>query len=308
MSQPNPKRPSAPQTPESEETQSQTRREMLRHLMLGAGAVAVAPLVGCGAGPDPVDASMADSGTDASIDSGLDAAADASVDAPEDAGPIAWASGGTVAMVAKATYPSPFGALPDSCLEVQPTTAGPCTTEDDLDREDISEEWSGLPMRVALKILTPDCAPLANATVSIWHTNIEGSYSGETPSDRCYFDSDYAMQNFFRGVQTSNEDGEVFFDSCFPGWYPGRAIHIHFEVRTAERSYKISQLFFPDELITEIFGTHPEYVSFGQPDTSNDTDGVTARLDASARAALTFEIAKMSDGAMLASKVVTVGA
>ena len=50
-----------------------------------------------------------------------------------------WATGGTKSMTDKATYPDPFAEAPDSCLLVTTTTAGPCTTQSELLREDVSE-------------------------------------------------------------------------------------------------------------------------------------------------------------------------
>jgi protocatechuate 3,4-dioxygenase beta subunit len=190
---------------------------------------------------------------------------------------------------------------------VAATTAGPCTTENDLLREDVSEGWTGLPVRLALRVVDRSCNPLAGATVRIWHTNIEGSYSGETPSNRfCLLNQAHASRNFFRGVQVTDADGTVFFDTCFPGWYPGRAVHIHFQVEDDSRSYRISQLFFPEDVTQDIFATHSEYVPYGQPDTVFATDGIIAAIPIAERERHLLSVARMTDGAMLASKTVTV--
>jgi len=69
----------------------------------------------------------------------------------------AWASGGTAAMLDKASYPSPFTDALSTCALVATTTEGPCTTSSDLAREDISESWSGLPVRLALKVVDGSC-------------------------------------------------------------------------------------------------------------------------------------------------------
>jgi hypothetical protein len=37
-------------------------------------------------------------------------------------------------------------------------------------------------------------------------------------------------QTFLRGIQTTNSDGNVTFTTIYPGWYQGRATHIHVEV------------------------------------------------------------------------------
>src|SRR5262245_18487814 len=218
-----------------------------------------------------------------------------------------WATGGTASMTDKATYPDPFTGVADSCALVATTTQGPCTTEDDLLREDVSEGWTGLPVRLALRVVDSSCNPLPGATVKIWHTNLEGSYSGQTPNNgMCLKDQAYASQNFHRGIQITDADGTVFFDTCFPGWYRGRAIHIHFQVKDDTRSYRVSQLFFPEDVTQDIFATHPEYSPYGQPDTGFATDGIVAAIPTAERDRLILTVARMTDGAMLASKTVTV--
>ena len=218
-----------------------------------------------------------------------------------------WARGGTAAMTAKASYPNPHEVPPSGCELFIPTTAGPCTTALQLDREDVSEGRAGLPVRLSLRIVDSDCTPRPGLVVRIWHTTIEGSYTGETPNNRfCVLDPTLASTNAFRGYQTTDVDGVVAFDTCFPGWYPGRAIHIHFEIRDSDRSLGISQIFFPEDLTTAIFAAHPDYVIFGQPNTIFSNDGVIRGIPESDRSRHLLEIAKMVDGAMLASKTLVI--
>jgi protocatechuate 3,4-dioxygenase beta subunit len=234
------------------------------------------------------------------------AAPDAGDGAPDGGGtPTDWASGGTGAMTDKATYPDPFTDAGTGCVVVGPPTQGPCTTDSDLDREDISEGWAGLPVRLALKVVDASCSPVVGAVVKVWSTNREGVYSGDTPNPgQCSENNQaYVAADFFRGVRTTDDKGVVYFDTCFPGWYRGRAIHIHFQVKSGTTSYKVSQLFFPSDVIADIFANHVDYKEFGQPDTSNTSDGIARSLDLDA---VTLKVAKMTDGAMLASKVVTV--
>lgn len=218
-----------------------------------------------------------------------------------------WARGGTAAMTQKASYPDPFAAGATSCVLVATTTEGPCTTATDLAREDVSEGWTGIPVRLAFKVVDSACNPLVGATVKIWHTNITGSYSGQTPNNAfCVLQPAFASMDFMRGVQTTAANGTVFFDTCFPGWYRGRAIHIHFQVKQGATSTRVSQLFFPEDVTQAIFAKHSEYVSFGQPDTTFANDSVMAAIAASERARHVADVARMPDGAMLASKIVTV--
>lgn len=217
-----------------------------------------------------------------------------------------WASGGTQSMTDKSSYPNPFDGTFDSCVLLAAATEGPCTTEGDLPRQDISEGWSGLPMRLALRIVDAACDPVVGVVVKIWHTNLEGSYSGQTPDDSCLTEDSYAAENFFRGTQTTNAAGEVYFDTCFPGWYVGRAVHVHFEVRDETTLRLVSQLFFAEEIVNDIFTNHEEYVPYGQPDSITSTDDIMISIPEENRNDHILSVAHMTDGAMLASAVVTI--
>lgn len=311
------------------------RRGLLRHTAVG---LATLPLVQLACGDEPLG-SRADVGLDAGL--GLDAGTEDlgpsdsgapdsgsgpdsgeladSGEAPDSGEPsdsgeapdsgviLGWAGGGTASMTQKANYPDPFTESLSNCALVTTTTLGPCTTATDLLREDVSEGWSGLPVRLALKVVDTQCNPLSGLRMKIWHTNIVGSYSGETPSNNfCLLDQAYRTSDFFRGVQDTNAEGEVYFDTCFPGWYPGRAIHIHFQILNGNTSQRVSQLFFPEDLTTDIFANHPEYEGYGQPDTVFSNDGVLAAIPQAERPRHILAVQRMSDGAMLASKVVTV--
>lgn len=217
----------------------------------------------------------------------------------------AWATGGTAAMTASDCYPDPFkgGAL--TCPLLCETTAGPCTTETTIERKDVSEGWGGLPVRLALLVVdATTCEPVAGAKVEIWHTQRTGVYSGVTPNPQmCYGNDPSAAQSmYFRGIQTAGADGRVDFDTCFPGWYNGRAIHIHFRVYVGEDAYVVSQLFFSDALNMEIFASHPDYQEFGQPNTTSTNDNIIG--DTADKTPYMLDVARMPDGAMLASKVI----
>ena len=297
------------------------RREVLRWLGVGGTAL----LAGCtveGA-DDESDASTggttggSSSGADAST-SGGSSSGDASTssggesDGETSSGGVEcgdaaaeWASGGTAAMTAKACYPDPFVGA-GACALICETTEGPCTA-DTIERQDVSEGFTGLPVRLALKIVDADtCEPVAGARVEIWHTQRTGVYSGVTPSGMmCYGDDPDAVNYlYFRGTQSAGADGRVDFDTCYPGWYSGRAIHIHFRIYIGADLYVTSQLFFDDAQNAEIFASHPEYASFGQPDTTNTTDNVIGGESDLSPYVLTT--ARMPDGAMLASKVIAI--
>lgn len=218
-----------------------------------------------------------------------------------------WATGGTAGMREKNSYPDPFSEAQVECALIGATTLGPCIVEEEFDREDVSEGWDGVPLRLGLKIVDGACNPIVGAKVKIWHTSYSGSYSGETPhNDTCLMNQDYASQNFFRGNQTTDENGVVFFDTCFPGWYPGRVIHIHFQVIVNSSESYASQLLFPEDIAHDICGNHALYAPVGLPDVNFSTDGVLEDIPASKLERNILEIERMSDGAMLGWKVLTI--
>lgn len=305
-----------------------SRGLMPRRTLLGAlGATGALLLVGCGddGGGTTDDGTTGTSGTTgttgastgddpttggAGSTTGDGSSTDPTTGDPVECGdpPATWASGGTAAMTAKACYPDPFAGGVVACPLLCETTAGPCTA-DALERQDVSEGWAGLPVRLALLVVDADtCAPVPGARVEIWHTQRTGVYSGVTPNPQmCYGDDpDAANYQYFRGLQTAGDDGRVDFDTCFPGWYPGRAIHIHFRVHVGDDARTVSQLFFPEDITEEIFASHPDYQEFGQPNTHLDDDSIIGGEDDPSDYVLT--VARMPDGAMLASKVIGIRA
>ena len=57
------------------------------------------------------------------------------------------------------------------------------------------------------------------------------------------------------------------FKTCFPGWYPGRTIHIHFAVSNEiGATAVVSQLCFSDEIAHDICTNHELYKIRGEQD------------------------------------------
>lgn len=110
------------------------------------------------------------------------------------------------------------------------------------------------------------CTAVPNADVEIWHCDSAGNYS-EYGSQ--------TTQNYLRGIQTSNSNGEVSFTTIYPGWYQGRATHIHLEVKTGGASRKITQIAFPESTNSTVYQTGV-YASRGSNPTSNLADGIFA--------------------------------
>ncbi|WP_375759566.1 protocatechuate 3,4-dioxygenase [Corallococcus exercitus] len=269
-----------------------TRRSILRGMGLSLAAVPVAKLlVACGGDDTTGGAPNIDAGTDTGADSGV-------VD------PGVWATGGTAAMTAAATYPDPFASgLGTVCNLACEATLGPCYATT-VDRKDISEGHDGLPVRLAFLVVDETCTPIQNATVDIWHAAPEGLYSGEDASDFCTSgDATARAARWFRGVQTTDANGRVDFDTCFPGWYSSRTIHIHFTVRVNGQEFVTSQLFFDDSTSDDIVTNQPLYNTRGARDTTNQNDTV---VSGDAVGDYLFATQRMSDGAMLASKTLVI--
>ncbi len=173
----------------------------------------------------------------------------------------------------------------------------------------------GIPMRLALRVVEADgCDPVVGAELEIWHCNIDGLYSGDDVNQGsfCTADDEHAIESyFFRARAIADDNGVVVFDSTFPGWYPSRAIHIHFLVRRAAfvggvqdtNAAVVSQLFFDETLTAEIFNDVDGYKQKGQPDTSLSSDIVIGNDDPTP---YIVQTARMSDGAMLAFKTIAI--
>ncbi len=161
----------------------------------------------------------------------------------------------------------------DVCTLTCGATLGPCYANVNLVRRNITSGIAGLPTRLAFRIVNADtCLPMEGATVEIWHTNRDGNYSAL--SGMCSSDSTTLSQNFGRGIQVSNADGWVYFDSVFPGWYSGRVTHMHLQVRIGTTSIVTTQFFFADHVAETIYRNHPLYNHRPSRDTTNATDNV----------------------------------
>jgi protocatechuate 3,4-dioxygenase beta subunit len=135
-------------------------------------------------------------------------------------------------------------------------------------RSDIRESRAGTMLTLTIKVVNANsaCAAVANADVEIWHVDAAGDYS------------QYGSQTaatFLRGIQTTNGGGEVTFTTIYPGWYQGRATHIHAEVTLNGRSIKVTQIAFP-ETINNAVHTSGVYASRGTNPISNQSDGIFA--------------------------------
>lgn len=167
------------------------------------------------------------------------------------------------------------GSTPNSCSLIPAETEGPYPAHDDnainclrlsgIVRSDIRASLAnggyngtaiatGVPLRLKLTLVNTNaaCAPLAGYVVYLWHCDINGKYS--------MYSSGVTQETYLRGVQQADANGEVTFNTIFPGCYDGRYPHIHFEIypsiaQAVDNSYVVrtSQLTFPTSLLDTVY-------------------------------------------------------
>jgi protocatechuate 3,4-dioxygenase beta subunit len=163
-------------------------------------------------------------------------------------------------------------ATPD-CVAQPEQTEGPYFVDKALERADIRVDPStgtisaGVPLALEFVLsrvtAANTCDVLPRAQVDIWHCDALGKYSDV--SDRS---GDTRGQQFLRGYQVSDANGVVRFTTIYPGWYRGRAVHVHFKVRTPGDNGRTdeftSQVYFPDELTDRVHMEQPYASNRGQ--------------------------------------------
>lgn len=158
------------------------------------------------------------------------------------------------------------------CKLIPEVMEGPFPTKVQMERRNITEGHVGEPLRVGIQVVDKACKPIPGAKVEVWHCDVDGDYSsyvdGAAPDDAG------EGTTFLRGTQTTNDQGVVEFVTIWPGWYPGRAIHIHSKVHVDDRTVLTTQYLFDDALNSEVMSSGV-YAVHGEPDTKNANDGVT---------------------------------
>jgi protocatechuate 3,4-dioxygenase beta subunit len=224
-----------------------------------------------------------------------------------------WASGGTGLITVDYPDDSLFESATVCALSLtQATTEGPCYLGVS-ELEDISEDRNGLPMMLCLQLVDQSCNPLEGYLIEVWHCDRSGVYSGDTSSsdDTTTFagsfctggNSEAEASTWFRGEMTTDSSGRINLKSCFPGWYAGRTIHIHFRVRLpyGGSDYVVSQFCFSDAFAEEICTGHSLYSSRGVQDTTLASGSDTVFPD-SGYDEYMLNLEQNSDGTLLAYK------
>jgi protocatechuate 3,4-dioxygenase beta subunit len=172
------------------------------------------------------------------------------------------------------------------CVLTPELTEGPYYVSGEKVRRDITEGKAGVPLLLKTTVVNAsNCRPIKRAAVDIWHCDAGGIYSGygsassgqggpppggggpgghASPTDTL---------TFLRGIQFTDRNGLAVFNTIYPGWYRGRAVHIHLKVHIGGSVVHTGQLFFPDALTAKVYESAP-YSSRGTPDTTNAADSI----------------------------------
>jgi protocatechuate 3,4-dioxygenase beta subunit len=205
----------------------------------------------------------------------------------------------TAASTAASAAPVPSSAavassLP-SCVVVPELTEGPYYVNENLDRSDIRIDTADGSVSEGA-VLTLDwvvsqvdgnaCIPLEGVLVDVWHCDALGNYS-DVGSEEGH--------DYLRGYQHTDSGGKARIVTVYPGWYQGRAVHIHFKIRTDAAATSglefTSQLFFDDALSAQVYASGV-YASKGTPDQPNASDGIYQQ----SQGMTLLDVAKDGDG------------
>lgn len=192
-----------------------------------------------------------------------------------------------------------------SCILTPDNANGPYYVLGEHIRTDVREGQPGIPLHLEMQFTeVSNCKPAVPLVVDIWSCNASGIYSGVSAAGQGGLKT-----TFLRGVQETDKDGVVSFDSIFPGHYSGRASHEHILTHSGatilpNKTFSgghvshLSQLFFDPALIDAVEATDP-YNKNRIPRTSNDVDGYTGYAATSAYDPFAEYImlgSKLSDG------------
>jgi protocatechuate 3,4-dioxygenase beta subunit len=171
-----------------------------------------------------------------------------------------------------------------ACVVRPEQTEGPYFVDEELHRSDIRSDPTdnsvkpGVPLHLQFhvsRISGSACAPLNGARVDLWQCDALGAYS-DVRDGR--FDT--RGKKFLRGYQLTDAKGTAQFLTIYPGWYSGRAVHIHFKIRgdaPSRRAYEFtSQLYFDESVNDQVFKEAP-YASHRGRRVTNDSDFIFRR-------------------------------
>jgi protocatechuate 3,4-dioxygenase beta subunit len=137
-----------------------------------------------------------------------------------------------------------------SCVLTPEQTEGPYYIDGEKVRRNITEGKPGTTLMLrAFVVDASTCKPIHNAAVDIWHADAAGVYSG--------FGQGAGNRTFLRGIQKTNAKGLALFRTIYPGWYPGRTVHIHVKLHLGGNVLHTGQLYFPDGVTDAVYKKAP---------------------------------------------------
>jgi protocatechuate 3,4-dioxygenase beta subunit len=172
-----------------------------------------------------------------------------------------------------------------SCLATQALTEGPYYSTDTPVRTNIAPGEVGTKTKITITVVDSRCKAVQGARVDIWHANALGQYSAV----------EGVSGNFARGTQTTNASGKVTFTTIYPGWYPGRTMHIHFKIWKKGLEVLTSQFFASDSNNSRIY-TSGAYAARGNQNTPLAADRIYGSLKNPAALTLKLSIGSTISG------------
>jgi protocatechuate 3,4-dioxygenase beta subunit len=167
-----------------------------------------------------------------------------------------------------------------SCIVTATETEGPYPyvggeLTNPLERSDVTDGQTGVPLTLNFVIVNANdsCNVVTNARVDIWHCNKDGYYSGYANQQGTLGTKSYVGETWLRGYQLSDSSGVVKFSTIYPGWYGGRATHVHIEVYVNNVMKKTTQIAFSETINNTVYASSL-YSSHGVNPISNEADSV----------------------------------
>lgn len=158
---------------------------------------------------------------------------------------------------------------PSSCVVTNTETLGPYPTHTPTNfiTQNIVSDRQGTPttLKIYVRNVNNGCAVIKDAVVDVWHCDANGDYSEY---------GNAASAHFLRGRQNTDANGMAAWKTIFPGWYSGRAPHIHVQIfNTAGKSLLETQIAFPKAECDKIY-SQGAYKNRGLQNTTNERDGI----------------------------------
>ena len=181
---------------------------------------------------------------------------------------------------AKSTATTSTSTTSGSCIVTASETEGPYPyvggeSTNPLNRSDVTAGQTGVPLTLSFVVVDANnsCNVVTGARVDIWHCNKDGYYSGYANQNSGLGAKSYVGETWLRGYQLTDSTGVAKFSTIYPGWYSGRATHIHIEVFVNGVMKKTTQICFSESINNVVYASSL-YSSHGVNPLTNEADGI----------------------------------